>query len=255
MRLAQLARKISVKASEITEFLADRGIQLENSSNAKVMDEHVELVLTHFAPELIGEDDAAIPELPSEQEANLTETDSEELSQKVEEIETHEDIVTPEEVVETHEVIKPVKVELPGLKVVGKIDLPEPKKKEEELPEDSEGPIEKAENNTDTTNRSSRSGPGRVARPKREYDRRPRKNPIALQREREEREALKRKLEQREKDKELRTKRYLKKVKVKSNPPKPLKKIRNDEEYETYSEVATKPKSFIGKILNWFVSE
>ena len=254
MRLAQLARKISVKASEITEFLDAQGIQLENNSNAKVMDEHVELVFTHFASELIGEDDASMPELPSEPEAKVPEAEGEGFSQKAEEVETINDVVTPEEAVDTHEVIKPVKVELPGLKVVGKIDLPEPKKKEGKLPEDNEGSIEKDENSTETISQSSRSGTGR-ARPKREYDRRPRKNPIALQREREEREALKRKLEQREKEKELRTKRYLKKVKVKSNPPKPLKKMKNDEEYETYSEVTAKPKSFIGKILNWFVSE
>lgn len=256
MRLAQLARKISVKPSEITEFLATRDIQLENSSNAKVMDEHVALVLTHFAPEMMHKDDVALPEaLISEQETSSG-VDAEEFSQKVEEAETTNDVVTPDDAVETPEVIKPVKVELPGLKVVGKIDLPEPKKKEEKLADDSDSQVKKEEGGAEAAQPDPRSsGNRRVARPRREHDRRPRKNPIALQREREEREALRRKLAQQEKDKELRTKRYLKKVKAKTSPPKPIKKMSNDEEYETYSEATTKPKSFIGKIINWFVSE
>lgn len=258
MRLAQLARKISVKPSEITQFLAAHHIHLENSSNTKVLDEQVELVLTHFAPEMMAQDDAALSAQPSSQETRTVEIDVKDFSQKVEEVETTDVVLTPDEAIETHEVIKPAKVELPGLKVVGKIDLPEPKKKEEKLPEDSDGKIEKEEDSPEagrSTARSSRSGNGRVARPNREYDRRPRKNPIALQREREEREALRRKREQQEKEKELRTKRYLKKVSAKGSSSKPIKRMRNENEYETYSEEVAKPKSFIGKILNWFVSE
>ena len=246
-----------MKPSEITEFLATHHIQIESNSNAKVIDEHVELVLAHFAPEM-NVDNANPSTQPGEKETHAVETDAEAFSEKEEEIETPDDVGTPDDEIETHEVIKPIKVELPGLKVVGKIDLPEPKKKEENLPEDNEGQSVKGENNDSpeqSATRSSRSDNRRTGRPKRENDRRPRKNPIALQREREEREALRKKLEKQEKEKELRTKRYLKKVSAKASPPKPIQKMKNDEEYETYSEEATKPKSLFGKILNWFVSE
>ncbi len=256
MRLAQLARKISVKPSEITEFLATHNIQLDNSSNAKVNDEHVDLVFRHFAPEMLGDAKASDPNRLDQQK----ETESEHSSK----IETSSEIVSEpaaisssEEWTEVPEVIKPIKVELPGLKVVGKIDLPEPKKKEKS--NDSGDKIigdkddQPAKDPSDI--RVSRAENKRLTKPKREVTRKPRKNPIALQREREEREALRRKLEEKKKEKELRTHRYLKKVSTKPVPPKSIKKVNNEDEYETYSEEMTKPKSFIGRILSWFVSE
>ena len=53
MRLAQLARKIGIKPGEIVTFLADKNLPIEGSSNAKVTEDQLERILTHFAPELL----------------------------------------------------------------------------------------------------------------------------------------------------------------------------------------------------------
>lgn len=250
MRLAQLARKIAVKPSEIAAFLAARSIEVEDSSNAKINDDHVVMVLKHFSPEtLMAENSNPEAEHATEE---VVGTGTGEMTG---EPETHEPVADQEEELEItettfNEVIKPPKVELPGLKVVGKIDLPEPKKKEEKIADD-QGADEKAET---SSAKPTRPAQRKHVRPNQE-ERRPRKNPIALQREREEREALRRKLEQKKKEKELRTQRYIKKVSTKVQVPKAVKKPKHEDEYEVLVEEETKPKSFIGKILGWFVSD
>jgi hypothetical protein len=248
MRLAQLARKIGVKPSEIATFLANKNLPIEDSSNAKVADDQLEIVLLEYAPSMlppveVGEPQEMVEEkteptlvverLDAQEDIELAETDE------------HSEIIIEEKDEIAKEVIKPVLVELPGLKVIGKIDLPEPKKKEEENTEGGEEKLPVKE----TIERPRRRNVSR------ESERRPRKNSVALQREREAREALKRKQEEKERKKELRTQRYLKKVKNYTPPPQPIKKKKQEEEYEVYTEEVEKPKSFIGKILNWFVSE
>lgn len=254
MRLAQLARKIALKPSDITAFLASKNIVVEESSNAKVADDHVRLVLEHYAPELLVEQVETEVEVGSEEveeiisEAPLTAAESVEEPKQVpsEELPEEEKIIP--------EVIKPVKVELPGLKVVGKIDLPEPrKKKEEEQPEGSsqENPVANPEEVIPSAPKREFRKPRNHPR---EMDRRPRKNSVALQREREEREALRKKLEQKEKEKELKTQRYLKKVSQYTPPVKRARK-KKEEEYEVLEYQKPKPKSLFGKILSWFISE
>ena len=83
MRLAQLARKICKKPSEIVDFLASQGIQIEASSNVKVTDEHASMVLLEFAKDLnpyteeeaesLGvEPEKMLELLPSKQSCTLT---------------------------------------------------------------------------------------------------------------------------------------------------------------------------------------
>lgn len=252
MRLAQLARRISVKPSEISEFLATKNIEIENSSNAKVNDDHVALVLERFAPELLKDE-----QTPESIEADSTADKPEEelVNGEGDELAQAEQYSEPisEKVIE-QEVIKPIKVELPGLKVVGKIDLPEPKKKEELAKDiDKEGDAKDQASTAEQPQKRPDREDRKKSRPMRDQDRRPRKNPIALQREREEREALRKKLREKEREKELRTQRYLKKVSTKVPPPKPIKRANHEDEYEVFEEAA-KPKSFLGKIINWFVS-
>ncbi len=254
MRLAQLARKIAVKPAEIVEFLAVNHVEIEVSSNAKVSDEYVGMVLKHFAPELLKreeaqsteriDDDAEVTELPA------APIDSEVISDEVELTESSYEPAPSS----SNEIIKPPKVELPGLKVVGKIDLPELRKKKDETPE------------READGDAADPGPAKSQVRERREDRRkgffnnenrrPRKNPLALQREREEREALRRKLEAKKKEKELRTQRYLKKVSDKAAQPKPSRKSKKqEEEYEVYNEAKQPPKSLLGKLVRWFVSE
>jgi len=248
MRLAQLARKIGVKPSEIATFLANKNLPIEDSSNAKVADDQLEIVLLEYAPSMLPSVEVGEPQEMAEEKTEPTSVAERlDVPEDIGLAETDEpsEIIIEENDETTKEVIKPVLVELPGLKVVGKIDLPEPKKKEEENLKDNEEKLPVKE----TIERPRRRNVSR------ENERRPRKNSVVLQREREAREALKRKQEEKEREKELRTQRYLKKVKNYTPPPQPIKRKKHEEEYEVYTEEPEKPKSLIGKILNWFVSE
>src|SRR5258706_456053 len=122
---------------------------------------------------------------------------------------------------EERDVIKATKVEVSGLKVVGKIDLPELRKKELSTPG-----IEPASENPGEAEKKHRLRE-RLQSPykKDRTEQRPaRKNPMALQREREAQEAETKRQAKAEQEKEQRTKNYYKKVKV-SAPPKQIKMV------------------------------
>lgn len=253
MRLAQLARKIGIKPAEIAAFLADNNLPIEGSSNAKVEEDQVRLVFMHYAPDLLPPVTENKPPLPEEDTVSVSNPEHIEISEDTPLVESDEDmkVSTSDEDGTEKEVIKPVLVELPGLKVVGKIDLPESKKQEAETVEEDK--VEAGEKKLPTKKTNEKSGRRRNVN--RENEQRPRKNIVALQREREARETLKRKLEEKEREKKLRTERYLKKVSKFTPPPQRPKKIKHEDEYEVYSIEPEKPRSFFGKILNWFVSE
>ncbi len=185
MRLSQVARKLNVGISTITEFLASKGVEIEAKPNTKIDNDQYNLLVEEFASSLkskmeadelnIGTehkenvvlDSNSIPESGSQEdevkiknlsaEVNSEEEPEEKISAKAEKLpgltivqeapkeEEKEEIPeveeTPVEVEETPEVEKPKeeaptpaedKIEtkstkLPGLKVVGKMDIEEPK--------------------------------------------------------------------------------------------------------------------------------
>src|SRR5260221_11505809 len=49
MRLGQLARKLAIRPSAIIEFLAAKNISLEESSNTRLEDDQVILIMNQFA--------------------------------------------------------------------------------------------------------------------------------------------------------------------------------------------------------------
>ena len=55
MRLGQLARKLSLRPAQIIEFLAESNIQIEDNSNSRVEDSHVEMVVKFFAPDMLNQ--------------------------------------------------------------------------------------------------------------------------------------------------------------------------------------------------------
>lgn len=254
MRLAQLARRIAVKPSDIVEFLADNNIQIESTSNAKVNDSYVDLVIKHFSPEHLSPEET----IADGQTQGEIDTEQEQVAGGIEVTEKKIEVVDPEEDVEAiPEVIRPAKVELPGLKVIGKIDLPEIKLKDENPEPTDSGKDQTLEAlaSEELPRRKARPENRRKVQTSRENNRIPQKNPIALQREREEREALHRRQKEKEREKKLRTHRYLKKVSAKETAPKPVKQNKYEDEYEVYDEAEVKPKSVIERILNWFVSK
>lgn len=228
MRLGQLSRKLGVSTGEIVRFLASSSISINEDSNTKIADEHAHLVTKEYAPQLLEVIAKSISE--EQEEVEQAEVTLEPVDTKKFELpEATEQPILPE-------VIKAPKIELSGLKVLGKIEIPE-KKKKETVADDST-----AENENDKQPRSSRS----VAR---EYVDRPRKNPVTLHREREEREVERRRKEKLAKEKEKKTYNYLSKVKAQA----PIKKLKKLEELVEVAEepVEKLPTTWWGKFMRW----
>lgn len=272
MRLGQLARKLSIRPDQIVEYLQKFRITVEEGSNARVEDIHAEKVIAHFAPalspmqvqELLGKEinPESEPEVVVE-EVNVPEAPVEEtlVQEPVEVITVTSEMVEAapseeeEEEPEAIEVIKAPKVELPGLRVVGKIELPQPKKKEEVITETSESDAQdqsvteiKQEERTQPTRKQRNNRPSRNRDDNRE---RPRKNPIALQREREARQAEKKKREEEKKKKEQRAIHYAKKIKQQP-AVKSITQYRDEVVEEKKQVVREEPTTTWSRFLKWF---
>jgi hypothetical protein len=202
MRIGQLARQLGVSPTDISGFLAGQNIDTEGGANVRLSDDVVGKVIQHFAPEKPAEE--------------------------IEQIIQQEDVVEEEAPTEPLEVIRVNKVELQGLKVLGKIDLPEPKKK-------TEPPVPPRE--------------PRKEQPKREQ--RAWKNPMEQKRQQEAREKERKRKEEADRLKEKRTNHYYNKVK--SVPTKPVRKIEEQTVVEDL-EVKDPPKTLIGKFWRWLRS-
>ncbi|MDH4090406.1 MAG: hypothetical protein OEV74_05395 [Cyclobacteriaceae bacterium] len=243
MRLGQLARKLGIRPAEIVEFLGASQIQTDEASNTRLSVEHVVLITRQFAP-------AAEKESAEVQSAKV-ESAPEEVPRSAIGAENKTDDIVAETVnekaftrLEQVEVIKAPKIELAGLKVLGKVELPEPKKTENP-PTASEllqaGEIE---------NKPRREEKKVHDKRKQRQDQRPRKNPIALEREREA-AALRRKREEQDaREKERKRQNYLKKVKM--SPPTKAMRIVNEPVMEmSAEELAEDPKTWLGKFMKW----
>lgn len=236
MRLGQLARKLELRPAEIVEFLATKSIIIEDDVNAKVDQIHVALVFRQYAP------DKEVENIPDADIATVSTPDDVQDAVKA-----PDEIVTPvalpanELQLERNEVIKAAKVELSGLKVLGKIDLPETKKKQADIPQE----------NSEVEKPQEFKGEKRSQNYKKTQ--RPAKNPIALQREREALAAQKKREEELQVKKEKRTQNYLKKVKA-HQPTKAAKLIREEAEEMSEAELAEPPKTWWGKVIKWFIS-
>jgi hypothetical protein len=252
MRLGQLARKLALRPSQIVDYLAAKQIFPDEGSNARLSDEVTERVVLHFAPARLNEimmvEDknpepisvvTPIPEEPeigSEEEIVLAETAS---TSEIEGTDGKQEV----------EVIKAPKVELSGLKVLGKIELPEPKKKSAPVTETIEGEEAPAEQIPVTEKRSRRSEP-RVTNQQRNYTQRTERNPIALQREQKAREEEEKRKAKLEREKEKRTQYYLQRVKT-GQPTKSAKIVSEPTESFSLKEEKPAPKTWLGKFLRW----
>ncbi|MBL7850538.1 MAG: hypothetical protein JNN04_06520 [Cyclobacteriaceae bacterium] len=217
MRLGQLARQLDITPDKIVSFLGSRDIALDSSANARVDDAYVDLIIQHFAP---GN------ETLREQIHQQTDTTS------VEPAVTENSTVEP-----LPEVIKAPKVELPGLRVVGKIELPEKKKKEPEKSGEEASPAPEERPRTVSRN------------PRRQQPPRERSNPIALARQREEQEKRKREAEAREREKQRKAEFYQKRLKP--QPPTKAARLHREEVVEMPPLEPEKPRSLWGRFLHW----
>jgi hypothetical protein len=249
MRLGQLARKLSLSQAEVVEFLSRKNIQIEADSNARISDEQTTLVIQHFNPSLLLVEvekeivvaEIITPVLEAEKSEEIRHEESREIPAEITPSQTE---ITEEKI----ELIKASKAELPGLKVLGKIELPETKKKED--PKILEGESVESQPPAEAPpppRRISRSEPRKNFRDKREQQW---KNPIEAKREREAREAEEKRREQIEIDKELRTKHYQQKVKKSSQPTRSVKKVDEPLE-EMVNDDRPIPRTWLGKFMRW----
>ncbi len=154
MRLAQIARKLNIKSTEVVTFIEQNfQVEIPNTPNTKIPDEYIDEILQQFAPKIIER--VHTEEIISSENLNLQEQNNEieEItSEFIEDRLKDEDklqteniipgkdldkssIQSPEEkpseeAIELHlkdGVIKAPKIEIEGVKVVGKIELPSDK--------------------------------------------------------------------------------------------------------------------------------
>jgi len=211
MRLGQLARQLEISPDKIVTFLGSRDIAIDSSANARVDDQYVDLIVQHFAPgnETLREQIRQQPEAASLPEDGRPDSPTEES---------------------LPEVIKAPKIELPGLRVVGKIELPEKKKKEAEKA--AEEPVPPPQE----------SRPKPLSRnPRRESPPRNRHNPVALAREREEQEKKRREAEAREREKQRKAEYYQKRLKP--QPPTKAARLNQEEMAEMPPVKRERPKT------------
>lgn len=214
MRLSQLARQVSKSSRELIHFLESHEIRSYQSSNAKLEPDHVKLVLDHFTGHSISHPDQ------SEMDPGLN-PKKEPETPAIERKKTGEPSKIETETQEP-EVIRAPKMKLQGVKVVGKIELPEkPAKTSDHKDPDKKsgkhpGMKKDAEENTRThfSKKKKITGKTRINRSLSYLEKQKKEE---RKREKEKRERLK-------KEKERKRNHYQNKVQTKISPGQPKKK-------------------------------
>lgn len=211
MRLGQAARNFETTTDQLVKMLAKHFREVNNHPNIKLTDEEVDFFESHFAPqpsEIISKEIKEEPPVPPAEEEPVQEKQSDE-PQFVESLRPQ--VITLEnefdEKTRALEKFKAEKPELEGLKVLGKIELPEPVKKEVKEKKSKEPKDRRPSTRTSKTNRTD-------------------KNLAAEERKKQERIAKRKKYESEQRAKELKKKHYEENVKAKLESPKPKKKKR-----------------------------
>ena len=288
MRLGQLSRQTGLRSAEIVDFLADQKIIIKSGSNAKVDNEYVELVYSGFnlqppvdveekkveptEPESESESqdsseaDVVIEDIPLSRDAHSEinelfdgleeeeEFSAEEVTAIKEKIEAQKIAKEEADRPENPNLIKAPKVSLQGLKVVGKIDLPEPKVKEEvvETEESAEVQVEKPKPIEVVRHKKRNSGQNRQSQRNRNAN----INPVELQRQKDEKVARQRKKRELRKEKEIKRQYYHKLNQDKKKEKEAIRKETPSVEATDIKKPALKPKkvtrgNFISRLWRW----
>jgi hypothetical protein len=258
MRLAQLARKLGVKPADVQAFLTTGDQNLELNTNARLTDEQVVVAVRHFDPAL----EATIFQEPAQGEPAADGDRGEQPTvdsdlakpvsgspEQIEQVSVPTFENTVDESGPETEVIRAPKLELPGLKVVGKIELKEPKKKTEVEGDPPQEATPVGDGDTIPQREPRQERPPRPVRrqaPPRQW-----KNPLEAQRQHEAREREEQRARELELKKEQRTQKYLRKVK--SVPTKPVRR-REEEVVEIQEDTRPMPKTWLGKFARWLTT-
>ncbi len=253
MRLGQLARKLSLRPSQLVDFLSEKNIETQEGSNTRLDNLHVEWIVQEFAPERLDEilnpgTEEKLPEIIVEEQAIVEpEVIAEVTEVKQAEAEAvTENQPTAEIKSEEPEVIRVQKIELSGLKVLGKIELPEPKKKEVKTDPNSGGA-------TPPEDRKSNRSSAKSKRPGKERDQRSLRNPIEAQRQREAREREEKRKADLEREKEKRKHHYQNKVKQ-VQQTKRVKPVKETAVVKKHVDKRPVPKTWLGRFLRWWTT-
>jgi hypothetical protein len=216
-----------MKPADIVALLEKHGFQIGEGTNTRLTNDQVATVNKHLGITPTEGMPAVIDEKPEEAAVTTPADDPEESIEPA-----APEVLTPE-------VIRVERVELSGLKVLGKIDLPEPKTPAPEQVDDRE--------------QGADTGKRRDTREKKGFERKRsgnRKNPVAFQRERESEALRQKKIEEAAEKKERRTRRYYETVKQ-LPPTKPARIINDPVERFEPGELATRPRTWFGRVLYW----
>ena len=226
MRIGQLARHLNISPGEIRDFIRSQGFTVDSDTNTRLDESGIRAVLNHFAPDKIDNTSTFLSEPDEKDSLVASGAPNSESSEML-----------PDGPVET---IRAPKIELQGLKVLGKIDLPEPKKKPEPaevtMPQDSE--VSKPSNFRRREQRPAR----------------PWVNPLEKQRRREAREAEEEKKRILSQQKELRAAAYhSRQLKIRSTVP-----VKSKQEKQNSSSgqriVKPRPTGFFARIWHWLTN-
>lgn len=262
MRLGQFARKLNVKPQEIAEFLKNEfELEISVHPNSKIEDEYIEAIKLFFSKEEKEKIVSTEERKPTLEENINEEADPKKHNDNQEVIETTEEIdidVREEEVSDEHElteedlnivdgIIKAPEVEVSGVKVVGKIEIPEKKTEEADESEESNDSDSSLNEETSKSRGAERSKKPKKRRGKKElsYEEQKKRELEKYEKEKQ------RKLEQeKQKKKKYYEEKVLKKVKQNNASRKKNKKKQKHKEEEEELSV-NQPKTLWGKFIRW----
>jgi hypothetical protein len=225
MRIGQLARHLNISPGELRDFIHNQGFTFDPDTNARLDENEIKAVLNHFAP---GKADTLETLIAGQQDQEQIPGPEESHEQSAAD--------SSEAPIET---IRAPKVELQGLRVVGKIELPEPKKKQ---PDSSDPLPESAEHKPEVFRR-------RDPKPNRPWI-----NPLEKKRLREAREAEEEKRRNLARQKELRTAAYLsRQIKIKNTGTAKIK-IEKPAAMPEQRVKKPRPESFLGRVWHWLTN-
>jgi len=250
MRLIQLARELNISPGVLEDHLRASGSNTDINSNIRLDETTVIQLVEALAPARLKEFQGRQHPVAFEAEtAALVTAEAAPAEQSVQPA-ADELTVREESSADVHsdadvlpDIIRAPKVELPGLKVVGKIELPEPPKK----PEPQQPATEEA-SATDQRRGYSRSDRGQAGR----RERRPQRddNPIARERERQQRLAEKKRQEEIRRKKELRARAY-EQSQARRQAAAGSKKKKSATSNGQEEVVRPRPKTFFGRFWRW----
>jgi hypothetical protein len=267
MRLGQLSRKIKVKPQEIVAFVSENfQEELSIHPNTKIKEEHLVRIEAHFvtaeSPESTPEE-LIQPEEPFEVEYSVPKKEEIEFTVELESTQSDEEKNVPASIQNTDlaepseddlnivdGVIKAPKVAVEGIKVVGKIDLPEPKKEEEEgdVNNEEDEQIDATAARKKTSQQQSRKKSQRKSKRNKEG-----KREISYEEQKKMDLAAyeARKKAQKEAEKKKKQRHYEKQLKNKQAVEKSKKSKKKKEAANAAKAIEKQPKTAWGKFIKW----